>query len=470
LAIIFTFLCAVSPQAGFVYENQNFLVPALTTDATNILGSFAWLTSLLKNPNNFSISEPGSIVGWDGYLNFTNLTVNSTTFNTAGVTGNVTNSNVVISGLGINVVVTFNYTAQTARGNAFSGNGNITYVSKSFNLTKTDVLPATKTAVVAVDLSSTVINMDSQYTTDTYSKMLTTQMLANITLGFATGVYVDLQTAVNTYFAGQPWPHSIALETQLPDQKFTYNTTWTDAPVYANNATIYSLAGNTTATPPTPTESVKKMKGFLKAGEETVGAVPAFDPTLGSRQISISTQSLVYGIAQSLVSSGNFTFGVQKTLSHRFNVNTDYLARIYPGVLSVYPRDAAITVNAQVYELTLANMVSGTCVINFNVTDTTGKLLLEWDSTVNISPSWVVAGNTLNFMVQPSFLLTTVYQAPYGFVDTSTLDTWIDDAFFNYNTASWTLFKTPLDFTTVVGTVNATATVVNDTTIIIAGN
>jgi len=75
----------------------------------------------------------------------------------------------------------------------------------------------------------------------------------------------------------------------------------------------------------------------------------------------------------------------------------------------------------------------------------------------------------LNFQVNTfSYVTNYITLAPYGFVDASTLSSWIDDAFSLYNPNSWSLYQTPLDFTKLIPTVIGFN--VTDATILAYGN
>jgi len=138
----------------------------------------------------------------------------------------------------------------------------------------------------------------------------------------------------------------------------------------------------------------------------------------------------------------------------------------------LYPGDANITINATVSQLSLQTMESGQVIVAFTVYDSaapTPNTLLSWTSILSFVPQIVISGNSVNFNVQSfSFLASTITRADYGFVDASTLEIWVDDAFSNYNSASWSLFETPINLTPFVGTVASVTA--NDTTILAAGN
>jgi len=397
------------------------------------------------------------------------------------LSGSMTNSSVVLTGGNVIIVeAVFNYTAQTGAATFPVGTASIMFVTYQTNFTVADFVQNATNATISTLWNASVV-MDGKYPTDAYSLDLVKQMAGNITVNYPT-MNNDLQVAVNSYYAKVIWPASITVNTMFPDMNFNLNISWTGAPLYNNTASlsnssvIYSMDGTvTTAAQKVTVKVEKKTKQFLKMLEEveaTSSPVPTFDPTLGSRQVIDSTKSLVYDIVQSLVKSGNWNWAVtnankQSTL---FSVSMAHLGSIYPGVLYTYPRDAAVTVTATVLSVNFPTWHSGrTATVQFNFADSQGVSLLTTKALLSFVPYVQVAGNTLNFGLGGiSFVTNTITNAPYGFVDASTLESWIDDAFTNFNVFNWNLYKFPLDYTSVVGTV-ASITVADDT-ILVAGN
>jgi len=316
------------------------------------------------------------------------------------------------------------------------------------------------------------VNLDATYsTTDAYSIALKTQMIGNITQNFGT-INADLQTAVTAFYKTKIDSQNMTLTTQFPELNFNYDLHWTDAPVYSPAGVIYQLAGNATqkmAEQVAQKALAKKSRGFLSILEEKVSAIPNFNPTDGGKQISLSTQSLVFDLANTISKSDKLTFSItdMNKASNQFNVNADYLTKIYPGLSAAYPRDAQIRVNALVSNATYSEFpLAGTFNMTVGVTDVLSTPLLGWTSIVkfNTTRTSPLFNIEVSSLVQDRLIITN---APYGFVDATTLGKWIDDSFSNYK-AGWSLFKTGLDFSSVVGTINVTRA--DGDTILIAGN
>jgi len=238
------------------------------------------------------------------------------------------------------------------------------------------------------------------------------------------------------------------------------------------------MLGNTTAVPVPPHSAVltKKSRGFLKLmEEETLSDIPVFNLESGDRQISLTTQSLVFDLVNNISNSNKLTFGVtnMNINSDIFLINADFLSKIYPGFMTAYPRDAPIAVNALINNITYSTLdFTGFLNMTVTVTDTAlvPNTLLKFITNANFTTA-INLSPLLNFNVSSIVAdHSTIVSAPYGFVDASTLGRWVDDSFANYNTANWALFKNGLNFTSIVGAINTTASSVNGQTIFYAGN
>lgn len=391
----------------------------------------------------------------------------------------MTSNSAVLNGSSIfSFNVTFNFNGKSTLTTSFNGNGTITYNVNAFTYSRADLLPANATGNISIDFSTTTVAFTGFPTTDQYANDLQAWQWGNVTANFAQ-INTDLQTAFNAYLATKNYTNNFTIETQMPDINFTYAMNWTANASYTPNGVIYSYLGNTSV-PVTPTPViVKQSRGFLKLAEEeemTVADVPVFNPLSGGRQISLTTQSLVFDLVNNISESGLLTFPVNNTNkgSSLFLVNADYLTRIYPGIMGQYPRDAPIEVSALVNGITYSQEdLSG--VLNMTVTVTapatpTPVTLLSWYTIANFTTA-VSTSPVLNFNV--ATLVTdrsSVIYAPFGFVDASTLGRWIDDSFANYNPTSWSLYKFGLNFTNAVGTINTTAVAVTGATVFYAGN
>jgi hypothetical protein len=392
--------------------------------------------------------------------------------------GEVTNSTISLSAVGaITVKASFDYTAKVTITGSITGKGTVMFTTSAVTFTKTDVLPGKQTGTIVINFLDASFTWDATFGDPTAAnqKALIALMIPDIAKAYP-NINTDVQTAVTAFYDGKSWTKSLALETSLPSGNYTYDLALELAPVYNNSgnmAVIYPLAGNLAPTPipPTPEPTVKKnLRGFLKMIEDNVVIIPNFNETdAGTRQVSLTTKSLVYDLVKNISDSKKFTFPVSDAnkLSGEFKVNADYLSQIYPGILSVYPRDAVITVNAVVSDISLTTFTSGQATVTFTVTDSTQKTILTFASTVSFAPGFTTT--TLNFYVSSiTHMRTVIVASPYGFVDASTLGEWIDDAFSNYNSNSWSLFAKAIDFSSVVGTIKKVT--VNDTTILVGGN
>jgi hypothetical protein len=469
LAVVFTLLFTVNSQNAYSYKRGDWMLSNLKTDASKILTSMNWVKSL--KTYNWAVLDPGSAIGWDGYLNLTNFTTMSGSFNQTNLNGgNVTSSYVWVNGSQfISVTFPFNYAVQAARGTPLVGTGNLTITDTAFGITKTDVLPHNQTANIQSILQANIV-FDTTFPSGDYATGLLNQIKGNFTANVVPQLNKDFNTAAAAYYNSGVWPDNVTLTTSLPELNFTYDLTWTTAPVYTptsnttNGSVVYSIKG--VEAPAAPT--VKKVKGFLKTLEE-VNDIPVFDPANGSRQISISTPSLVTEAVSGIAKSGKFTFNVNDSnkQSRFFMVNTDFLARIYPGLLRDYPRDAPITVTANVTSIALNNDLTGNANITFTITDNQSKVLLSWWSVLTFTPGITVP--VVNFHPGSLAHITSrITEAPYGFVDAATLEYWIDSACSSYDFNSWSLFKGGLDFSAYVGTVGFTRTSAQN--ILIGGN
>jgi hypothetical protein len=343
----------------------------------------------------------------------------------------------------------------------------VTY-SADIMITKSYALPSTTIGSIVLTFKNATFMMDSGFNPqDANSAQLLSLMVTQVGTAYPF-VTSDAQAALTAMYQKESWPASTSLSTSFPEIKVTLNTTWTDAPVFnnsGNKAVIYPAQGTSK-----PASTVRKSKGFLKMVEEAANwIVPNFNETEGKSQLSLTTDSLVYSVLKIISDSGKFTFNVtdKNKLSQEFAINADFLSRIYPGVLTAYPRDAPITVNAAVGKISLSKWDMGSAAVTFNVTDSTGKTVLLFTSVVNFVPSYTEPKlNVYAKSIQHSH--TQITESPFGFVDASTLQDWVDDAFSNYNSASWKLFEEDIDFYGIVGKVNNIT--LNDTTILVTAD
>jgi len=367
----------------------------------------------------------------------------------------------------VNITVSFDYAGKVSTFGTLNGKGSMTY-SADVMLMKSYALPSNTTGSIVLTFKNATFVMDSGFNPqDANSAQLLSLMVTQVGTAYPF-VTSDAQAALTSMYQKESWPASTSLSTSFPEIKVTLNTTWTDAPVFnnsGNKAVIYPSQGTTK-----PASTVRKSKGFLKMVEEAANwIVPNFNETQGKSQLSLTTDSLVYSVLKIISDSGKFTFNVtdKNKLSQEFAINADFLSRIYPGVLTAYPRDAPITVDAAVSDISLSKWDMGSAAVTFNVTDSTGKTVLLFTSFVNFVPSYNEPKvNVYAKSIQHSH--TKITNSPFGFVDASTLQDWVDDAFSNYNSASWKLFEEDIDFYGIVGKVNNVT--INDTTILITAD
>jgi len=473
LAVVFTLLFAVNTQTpeSFAFHRGDWAVNEATSQSVSILSGFPWLTSL--NKYTYNVQDPGTV--WSGNLILSNLVIYSSTISNSTIVGVVNNTLNAVQVNGTSVVtlnVTYSYTAQLGQFTTVTGVGYLLLNTSAFLFTRNDSSNGTPSANLTLTFNTASANYDAAWpATNQLGIAYTQQLINNITALFPV-INTDVQAATNTFFTGKVPTTNFTLTTQFPVMNFTYNNSWTSSPNYtsptntSNGSVVYSMMGNSS-----PQAIPAKSNGFLQELEEEVNDVPVFDPTKGSRQILLSTPSIFFNIISAISSSNKFFFNVNNTnkMSGRFNVDINFLASIYPGILVSYPRDAAISVNASVSNIALSATNAGSAVVTFTVTDAGNNVVLAWYTTVNFVPLTIIGSSTLNWGIGSiSQQYTTISQAPFGFVDASTLENWIDDAFVNYATSSWKLYKQDLDFSSMVGASASYA--ITNTTILIAGN
>jgi hypothetical protein len=452
----------------------------LQNELANILANFNWTASITKY--NFQVIDPATpIIGWAG-----NLTLSGLNFSTPIITlnGNTTNSTISSAGIVLtqapnqavfSVTTNVSYYVKSSATGSNTGTGNLTYTFTTFTLTKVEN-NGIITATLVVNLTNTTV-MLAGYPSDSYAPGYLQQLIGNYTQAFATQS-ADLQAAVNAYYLANPWPATFPINTTNPDIVYNYNLSWTNAaPIYNATGAYYSISGSINPPPaPTPNTTEAKVARFLsKLVEEKLASgawtAPTVDPTQGGKQIFFSTQSLVGDITNGTTANGTFTFAVTNLnkLSSLFTVSVDSLARVYPGIMTAYPRDASVSINAKVTHIDVNPDFSLNFVIAFNVIDAKSASVLAWNTFFHANAT-VTSNPTLQFstknIIQEYSSITT---SPYGFVDGSTLESWIDDAFTLYNAApSWSLYKTPLNFNSFIGAISNTT--VDSNSVFYAGN
>jgi len=467
LTILSLLICATIQDANvYVFQRTDRVTTQLQNDAKAVLSNFNWLASV--NKYGFSIMDPGA---WNGWLNFTTFALVSNSTNVLATTGTTSQWSQSIVGTNtISFVVSFAYTCKNGIATTVTGTGSITYTSKAFNLTRIDVLPATETAVFSVDLTASTVVVDASYPTDAYSQNLLIWMQTNMTNSY-NAITADLNTAFAAYYVGKtPLPSKMTLETQLPDKTFNFDLGWTVAPVYSSTGVVYALNGLSTP----QIVKVQQKKQFLKMlAEEEVNAAPVFDPTAGASQLFLAQPVLDYFATYlSTLNQVKITINNLNNPSRLFKVSMDYLGQICPGVLYSFPTDYQFTINVVFSTIAVTSYfspASGTLVASFSVVDTKSNVLLTWNSLLSFGLNWLQTGTTLNFQITSlSQIKSTIVQTPYGYVNMSTLEQWLDDSLSNYQATNWQLFKASLDLSTIFSTVSTVSW--NGSGLLIAGN